>query len=356
VALEAALAALAAAGASTAAAGLVRLTGPVDRPRARGSHDQPAATSGGVAIMLGVAVGVIAARALGLLDFAGPRQAQALGLCLAASSLLGLLGAGDDLLDLGPRLKLAAQLSLAGLVVLAARVEALPLHPLPAVAFGPVLGGLGSALWIVVSVNAVNFMDGADGLAAGACALTLVAMSVGLKAAGADALALTALLGAAAAAGFLPWNFRQNRLFQGDAGALFLSFLLASLALLGARRDGIGPLPLYFAPMALTPLLTDVLLTLLARARRGQPLLQAHREHLYQLWLAASPERTHRDLALRMWALTALYALAALLLLKAAPGVEIAGLGVGVGVACLLWRALRQGLEPAPGGGPAPAG
>jgi UDP-GlcNAc:undecaprenyl-phosphate GlcNAc-1-phosphate transferase len=347
VALEAALAALAAAGASTAAAGLVRLTGPVDRPRARGSHDQPAATSGGVAIMLGVAVGVIAARALGLLDFAGPRQAQALGLCLAASSLLGLLGAGDDLLDLGPRLKLAAQLSLAGLVVLAARVEALPLHPLPAVAFGPVLGGLGSALWIVVSVNAVNFMDGADGLAAGACALTLVAMSVGLKAAGADALALTALLGAAAAAGFLPWNFRQNRLFQGDAGALFLSFLLASLALLGARRDGIGPLPLYFAPMALTPLLTDVLLTLLARARRG---------HLYQLWLAASPERTHRDLALRMWALTALYALAALLLLKAAPGVEIAGLGVGVGVACLLWRALRQGLEPAPGGGPAPAG
>ncbi len=109
---------------------------------------------------------------------------------------------------------------------------------------------------------------------------------------------LGALAGAAATAGFLPFNLK-GRLFQGDAGALFGGFLFAALCLVACGRDGRGPVGLWFGPTTLLPFLTDVLLTLLRRARGRRSLLQAHREHLYQRWLAAAPGRTHAALALR---------------------------------------------------------
>jgi UDP-N-acetylmuramyl pentapeptide phosphotransferase/UDP-N-acetylglucosamine-1-phosphate transferase len=125
-------------------------------------------------------------------------------------------------------------------------------------------------------------------------------------------------------------------LFQGDAGALFSSFLLAALAVVGAGERGSGPIFLLFAPLALLPFLTDTLLTLLRRARSGRRLLDAHREHLYQRWFIGHG-RSHGAVSLRVWTLVALCCAAALALKDAQPGVQTAGFGLCVVLLALGW-------------------
>jgi Fuc2NAc and GlcNAc transferase len=190
--------------------------------------------------------------------------------------------------------------------LLAAHIEALS-TPLGSVELGPVLGVLGSTLWIVVVTNAVNFMDGANGLSPGSLviALTVLGLSSG------HGLGALALMGAAAGLGFLPWNLPGGRIFQGDAGALFSSALFAGLVLMAAGPLGEGAISVWFGPLALLPMLTDVFLTLLARARRRKSLLQAHRDHLFQRWLLAR-KASHGALSVRVWALMALAGLCAM--------------------------------------------
>jgi UDP-N-acetylmuramyl pentapeptide phosphotransferase/UDP-N-acetylglucosamine-1-phosphate transferase len=130
-----------------------------------------------------------------------------------------------------------------------------------------------------------------------------------------------------------------KRIFQGDAGALFSGFLVAGLALVAADR-----VPLFLAPFALTPILTDVLLTLLVRARRGERLFEPHRDHLYQLWLRRTG-RSHAALAIRVWALTTAYGLAGLASLAAPAQAQPPLFALGVAVAAGLWGAARRRLE-----------
>ena len=326
-------------GVSAGLSGLVAWSGPVDRPRERGAHQTPTPTSGGL--------GIIAGTALGLLTFAAlaPAPQAELGKIAAAvgfAAVLGLIGALDDLFDLGAKLKLALQVALSLVFAAAvARIDAIVLTSDFRLPIGPIVGALGTALWLVVVTNAVNFMDGANGLASGAVAITLLAFSVAALAGGDPALAAAALVAALAGIGFMPWNFPKARLFQGDAGAVFSSFLLAALAVIGAGAGGRGPVYLQFAPLALMPFLADVLLTLLGRAREGKRLLDAHREHLYQRWLAHTGG-SHLALAVRAYGVVGLYALAALGLLFAGPVLQIAGFFIGVAVAGAAWFRFRR--------------
>jgi UDP-N-acetylmuramyl pentapeptide phosphotransferase/UDP-N-acetylglucosamine-1-phosphate transferase len=318
--------------------GLVAWSGPVDRPRERGAHVRPTPTAGGV--------GVIAGAGAGLLVFAWASPSDLAFAKIAASfgfaALLGLLGALDDHYDFGARPKFVAQTIMALVfAIFVARIEAIPLTPNAALPLGYALGVLGTALWLVVAVNAVNFMDGVNGLAAGGVAIILLAFGVAALAAGAGALGGAALIGAAALIGFLPWNFPEARLFQGDAGALFSSFLLAALAVVGAGEHGRGPVFVLFAPLALVPFLADVLLTLLARARARKALFDAHREHLYQRRLI-SAGGSHTKVAVAAWGATAVFAAAALALRNTPPGLQAAGVGVGVLIAVVSWRRLGR--------------
>ncbi len=252
--------------------------------------------------------GVAAATAL-LWSTPALRLGGRAALMLAAALLFGALGAVDDRRAIDARAKLGAGalLSLAVAVVLPP-IAAIPLVgglalPLPAV-----VGVAGSALWLVTATNAVNFMDGANGLAPGGLLIAFLTLAGGAALGGDAPLAAVALATAAAYAGFLPWNVR-GRVFQGDAGALFGGFLFAAGHLAGAAA---GALPLLFGPIVLLPWLTDVLLTLARRARARRPLLQAHREHLYQRWLTAHG-REHPALARRNALACGAAALAALL-------------------------------------------
>ena len=325
---------------SLALAALIAWCGPVDPPRARGSHQRPTPTSGGLAILAGASLGAGVAAALApVAARAGLGQVSAV---VATAGGLGLLGALDDVVDLGARAKLLIQAAVALVfAVSVARVGALPLIGGVALPLGPWIGAIGTALWIVVATNAVNFMDGANGVAAGALAVALAALGLGALGQGEPAVAVAALAGAAANAGYLPWNL-GGRLFQGDAGALFSGFLLAGLSVV-AERDGRG-LYVYFGPLVLLPFLTDVLLTLLVRARRGQSLLEAHRDHLYQLWLQRTG-RPHGALAWRVAAIMGAFGAYALLVQRAPAGLRLVLFGCGLAACVAGWTAWRRRLE-----------
>ena len=327
---------------SAGLAGLVAWSGPVDPPRARGSHHRPTPTSGGLAILAATSLGAAVITTLDLL--AGRREATAVAVVVAVAGGLGLMGAVDDVVDLGAKAKLVVQAVVALVFALTvARVGALPLTATLSLPLGPVIGALGTALWIVVATNAVNFMDGANGVAGGALAVALTALGLGALGQGEPAVAAAALAGAAANAGYLPWNL-GGRLFQGDAGALFSGFLFSGLCVVAERR-GAG-LYVYFGPLVLLPFLTDVLLTLLIRARRGQSLLEAHRDHLYQLWLQATG-RAHPALAWRVAAIMAAYGGYALLLQRLPEAWRLPLFACGLAACVAAWTGWRRALERA---------
>lgn len=325
---------------AAAIAGLIAWCGPVDPPGARRSHARPTPTSGGLAIIVATCLGLAAMNRLGL---AAPDVR--LGWLALAAAILGLVGAADDLLDLPPRTKLLVQVALMLLFArVIARVEVLPLAPGLDLPLGMIGGIAGSALWLVVLTNAVNFIDGADGLAPGAVIIAMAGLAVAAGLNGQSILATAALIGAAAGLGFLPWNLPAHRLFQGDAGALFSGFYLAGLAVLATNPADGQPLSPYLVPLATLPMLTDVLLTLLARARGRKPLFSAHREHLYQRWLDHS-KATHAGLSLRYWLIMAVFTSAAVLNEQAPMGWRPIGFAAAVAVATIGWIWLRRGVR-----------
>lgn len=340
------LTALLAALASALLCAVVVQVGPLDRPRARGAHDRPVATGGGVAIMAGASLGLLAFALTGSRPLADARQVAA---ALAYAGALGLLGALDDQYDLGARAKLLAQAAASlAFALFAARIEALPIASGLSLPLSAVGGVLGTTLWLVVATNAVNFMDGANGLASGCTAIASLALAAAAFGAGASAVGAAALAGAAASLGFLPWNLWRKRLFQGDAGALFSGGLLAALAVVAAGRSGAERVQVFFAPLALAPFLIDVLLTLLARARGRRPLLQAHREHLFQLWLAHTG-RPHAALAWRAYAIVGACSLAAWASARwtPLPRLLLFAAAIAAGSAAWIWLRRRYAAEAA---------
>ena len=272
--------------------------GPVDQPRERGLSAWSTATAGGLAMIAAVVTGM-------MVFVVSELPSPGLGLApwvLAGACVVGLLGAVDDVLDVPALPKLIIQIIVAlAFAVFVSRVEVLPLAPGLEVNLGPIVGAIGTALWLIVMINAYNFMDGSDGLAVGVQSIGLFTLAL----VNPDRPILAFILLAASIANlvFLPYNHPGKRIFQGDCGALFSSFLIAGSSVLLAT----GPNPratLYLGAFVATPFLVDVLLTLLRRARARKRLFDAHCEHLYQRWIQAG-DRSPGAVAWRIWLLTA---------------------------------------------------
>jgi UDP-N-acetylmuramyl pentapeptide phosphotransferase/UDP-N-acetylglucosamine-1-phosphate transferase len=317
---------------AAALAGAIAATGPIDTVKARSSHKRPTPTGAG----LGLLTATVAGTAL-----AGG-SAPSIAVVLACAAGLGLFGAADDLLDLGAGPKLLAQAGFAALLVTAAAVTALPLWPGLAVPLGPWLGGAGSVLFLVVLVNAYNFTDGADGLLGGAAVVAGVGLALAGVLLAVPEVTTASAAFVAAALGFLPWNLR-HRVFQGDVGAFFSALVVGGLGLVLAARGAATPFLVVFTAL---PLITDVLLTLVVRARRRERLFEAHHDHLYQLWLR-STGRPHLAVAVRVWALTALTTGTGLMLEVYARDWAFAGLLATVALLSAGWLRLRAQLASA---------
>lgn len=315
-------------------------SGPVDPPRARGMHTAPTPTAGGLAIMGGVFAGLLMLD----LDVSAP-TGRAVAWALAFAAVHGVIGALDDVFDLGAKAKLGAQIILAlAFAALAAHPQTIALTDTFTVRLPDIAAVLGTALWLVVVINAVNFMDGSNGLVAGSMAIVAGGLALLFSGWGAGPAPMVLFCLTLACLGFLPFNFPKAAVFQGDAGALFVGALLAAMAVIGPAAEP-ARLSLWVGPIALAPFLTDVLLTLLARARRGEPLLQAHRDHLYQRWRLARGDR-HADLAFRVWGIMGGFMLAAVAADYAAPTLATLIFLFSLGAAILGWFVIDRRLRP----------
>lgn len=190
-----------------------------------------------------------------------------------------LLGLVDDLYDLSPGLKLFIQSGAALIAfLLGVQIQVLS-NP-----FGEpvVLGALSlpvTLLWLVGITNAINFIDGIDGLAGGV--ITIIAVTMGVVAifTGQPASALIAALLAGAVMGFLLFNFYPARIFMGDSGALFSGFVLAGLSVTGVVKtiavSVLLPLLIFSVPIM------DMSFSVSRRLLKGANPMVADGEHIH---------------------------------------------------------------------------
>lgn len=262
------------------------------RPNERSMHSAPAAQGGGIAVIVAVVVGCIAAWRLGVADIGQPRSLLTV---LAAAVLLALLGAADDLRNLPVAPRLLVQIVVAAAVLAALPSETRPLSGQLPLAVERVM----LVVVLVGAVNVTNFMDGLDWMtvvetAPVSAAIGLFAIA-GLVPAAAGLVALT-LLGAML--GFAPFNRHVARLFLGDVGSLPVGLLLGWMLLFVAAQSLAAAilLPLYY--------IADASITLLRRLRDRERIYQAHRSHFYQRAVKAGfsvPQVTRRVLMLNIF-------------------------------------------------------
>jgi UDP-N-acetylmuramyl pentapeptide phosphotransferase/UDP-N-acetylglucosamine-1-phosphate transferase len=187
------------------------------------------------------------------------------------------------------------------LAVLGIRADVLEPWPGAVLDLPVILGVVGSALWIVVIVNAVNFMDGANGLSMGMAAIAAAGLAATASFLGAWNIALLSAALSGGLAGFLVWNV-PGKLFAGDTGAYFAGAVLAGLSLELVR---IRPDLLFVPPILLMPFLSDVILTVIWRAMHGKKFWEAHRDHAYQIAIKAGLKHWQVSAIHAVWALNA---------------------------------------------------
>jgi len=273
-------------------------------------HTSPVPRLGGLAIGLGATLASLSALlfAPSLREAVWADSRRALSL-LAGSLAIAGLGALDDLRGARIRHKLLVQLAAACLVWWGGfRLELLPVPWGEALPLGP-LGLPITLLWLVGVTNAVNLLDGLDGLAAGQALIALTAYMVLALAGGQPLLALVAAAAAGASLGFLRYNRHPASIFMGDTGSLLLGFLLAacSVSLVQAAPPGAAML----APaVAIALPVADALLAFARRLLRGFPVGRGDRGHLHHRVL----ERvgSHSEAVLVLWGAALVLALASL--------------------------------------------
>ena len=292
------------------------LTAPADRD----VHDLPTPSIGGPAMLVGLLAGALVAWLIGDFDAVFATRSEMLGV-LVAATIMCAVGVVDDVRPVSAPAKLAGMvlagstLSLVGVSLVVLRIPFVDV-----VLLSPDLSALATVLWVVLLANALNLIDGLDGLATGIVAIaatTFVLYAVRLGNEGVlfegNPGALIAVLVAGICVGFLPHNVHPARIFMGDGGALMLGLLMAaSTVSVGGRTDAAysGQSFFFFAPLVI-PLvilgvpLFDMLFAVVRRAATpGLSVTVADKDHLHHRLLRLG--HGHWRAVLILWAWTAL--------------------------------------------------
>lgn len=312
------------------AAGVTVLTVPLFRviattkgmtaaPNERDAHDRPTANIGGGAMLVGFVVAYAVAWLSGLFDSIFTDSTDPIGI-LVCAFLVYFVGLRDDVRAISAPAKIAG-LVLAGSILAVSGVSIIwfRIPFVDPIVLDPSLSFLISVVWILVMANAVNFIDGLDGLAAGIVgigALSFFAYSLRLTSEGIleanNVGPLVAVLVAGICAGFLPWNTHPAKIFMGDGGSLLLgSMMAASTMAVGGRIDDpySGQTFFFYAPLVI-PLvilgvpIVDTVFAVIRRAGRGQALSTADKDHLHHRLMRLG--HGHRTSVFILWAWTAL--------------------------------------------------
>ena len=244
----------------------------LDHPNERSLHDEPTPRGGGIAIVAGLLAGGVASCIL----FGVEKELVVIGACVAVIAVVSFV---DDLSHVHPGVRILVHFLAAGaLVFTGLRLDALEL-PGVSWALPGALGSIVTAVFVVWLVNLYNFMDGMDGFAGGMAIIGFGTLGL-LGALGGDLLyAGVATSVAAAAGGFLLFNFPPARIFMGDVGSSTLGFLSAALLLWADVAD---LFPLWIGVLVFSAFIVDATFTLLRRLVHGERIWRAHRTHCYQ--------------------------------------------------------------------------
>jgi UDP-GlcNAc:undecaprenyl-phosphate GlcNAc-1-phosphate transferase len=276
-------------------------------------------------MFVGMLAGLAAATQLTQFDAMFSSSGNVIAVVVSAAIMFAT-GFIDDVREVSAPAKIAGMV-LAG-SVLSLTGASIVNVPLPIVGFtvlSPDLAALVTVIWVLVMANAVNLIDGLDGLAAGMMAIASGAFllyAINLDRSGAlftgNVGPLIAVVTLGVCLGFLPWNFHPAKIFMGDSGALLLGLLMASSTIaVGGQSDEsfTGQSWFFFAPLVIPLLilavpLIDMVFAVLRRATRRSGLATADKDHLHHRLLRLG--HGHRLSVAILWGFTALFSAFAL--------------------------------------------
>jgi UDP-GlcNAc:undecaprenyl-phosphate GlcNAc-1-phosphate transferase len=331
--------------------------GYVAMPDGRKVHDKATPYGGGAAMFMGFLVAMtVAALVPGLHQlFAG--NSEPLGVVLAAAAIFAV-GLIDDVRDMSAPAKMAGQVLAASILYFMGVTMYWFKLPLAGfVALTPGITPLITALWVIALTNAVNLIDGLDGLAAGVVAIGGGALAIyGLRLVQQGLLPtdnigpLVAVIACGVCLGFLPFNFHPAKVFMGDAGALFLGLLMsASTMVIGGRVPlTSGDTYFFFAPLfipffILGVPLVDMAFAFVRRTARGTGFHTPDKDHIHHRLLRLG--HGHRRSVLILWAWTALlsgFILFPLFVHQVNAVIPFGVAALGIGLYTLFHPGLRQ--------------
>ncbi len=300
---------------------LVR-TGRVAEIRQRDVHTQPTPSLGGLAMFTGFVAAFLLAQQLPALTRGFAPVTPEMTAVLAGGFAIVVVGMVDDMYELGALTKLLGQFAAAVIMALAGIVFTVfyvPFGEGTTLILDQGQGVILSAVFTVMLINAVNFVDGIDGLAAGVgmiagSAILLYSLSVlydqgGAVSAYPPAIICAILVGVCA--GFLPHNFEPARIFMGDSGAMLIGLLLSAASISASGKINlslygaadlvalISPIIVVLAAIALPVL--DLLWAVIRRTARGQSPFTADAGHIHHRLLALGHTHRRTVLVLYMW-------------------------------------------------------
>jgi UDP-GlcNAc:undecaprenyl-phosphate/decaprenyl-phosphate GlcNAc-1-phosphate transferase len=263
--------------------------GMLDATGERRMHDQPKPRIGGIAVYLGFAFALFSA--LGYLiktkqfgDLANLHDVVGL---IFGGTLILMVGIWDDVMGMSPRAKLVAQVVVAGISMLYGFVVPAfvtnPVHHGQPIFFPHGLEWLVyplTLLWYVGMMNAINFIDGLDGLLSGVTVISATSLLVIDLTRGHAEIALVLAALAGAALGFLRYNWNPAKIILGDSGALFIGYVFATVSIIGVSKTA-------FAISLLVPLVVlalpviDTAVSIIRRTRAGKKFYEADRGHFH---------------------------------------------------------------------------
>lgn len=268
----------------------------VDQPGRRKVHAYPVPRLGGIAVGIGYAAGLLPSGDSGVLQV------------LPGAAMIFLIGAVDDLFTLKPFPKLGGQIAAAGIAYWSGlRIEALADLTIPVWVGLPL-----TIFWLLLSTNALNLIDGLDGLCAGIGSVAALTFFFAGRLADDLALQQVALVLAAALLGFIGFNWNPATMFLGDSGALLVGFLLGCFGIMWVQHppavvNGLGSI---LAAMAMPVMvlgipLLDLGLSIIRRFLKRQPLFAPDRLHMHHRLLDRGLTARRAALTLCAWAMLA---------------------------------------------------
>lgn len=272
-----------------------------DKPNHRKVHTDPVPTLGGLAIFISFVFGLLILQPISKYHLS----------ILTGALIIVILGLIDDLYDLSPKFKFLVQILVALLVVYwgGLQVEFINLPFGGQIEFG-LLSSIVTILWIVGVTNAMNLIDGLDGLAAGVSSIALLTIAGMAIIMGDVYVSTIALILFFSTVGFLRYNFYPAKIFMGDTGALFLGYMISVLSLLGFKNI---TLISFLTPIFILAVpISDTLIAMIRRYLNNQPISSADSSHLHHQLVKMG--FSHKQAVLFIYTLSGMFSIVAILI------------------------------------------